>query len=377
MADAAWQQLLERVRADIPDLLQEFLRELGDHEGYTEGDVPQEDLERTALQAFDLFLDRLANQGEAEVWPDFPRALGRRRARQGLRIDQFTEAVRINFRLIWRALDRAAHPDLVDELVANGERVLTVVERYATEVQRSFLDETQLMAQFHRSARERALSRLFSGHADADELGSIAELLGIRRHEVYEMFALESAGLTEQDRKRMADSAAYSYEDGELTFLFRPRRGIADWTVSHPDADGAYLSRIDGIGKLAHAAVVARRLAEVRTRPGPFTLKDGFHRLIATGARDGLAGFEHELIGPFAEVPAEEQNRFAVTVHAFMRSGSIQQAADVLFVHRNTVFKRMRAFAAVTGLDVRIPRDAAIAFLLLPEPTGVQINTER
>ena len=377
MADAAWQQLLERVRADIPDLLQEFLRELGDHEGYTEGDVPQEDLERTALQAFDLFLDRLAHQGEEEVWPDFPRALGRRRARQGLRIDQFTEAVRINFRLIWRALDRAAHPDLVDELVANGERVLTVVERYATEVQRAFLDETQLMAQFHRSARERALSRLFSGHADADELGSIAELLGIRRHEVHEMFALESAGLTEQDRKRMADSGAYSYEDGDLTFLFRARRGIADWTVSNPDVDGVYLSRMDGIGELAHAAAVARRLTEVRTGPGPFTLKDGFHRLIATGARDGLAGFEHELIGPLAEASDEERDRFAVTVHAFMQSGSIQQAADALFVHRNTIFKRMRAFEDLTGLDVRIPRDAAIAFLLLPEPTGVQINTGR
>jgi len=37
----------------------------------------------------------------------------------------------------------------------------------------------------------------------------------------------------------------------------------------------------------------------------------------------------------------------------------------------------MRAFEDLTGLDVRIPRDAAIAFLLLPEPTGVQINTGR
>lgn len=378
MNESPWQELLERVRAHVPELLHDFLAELESHEGYSDGPVPREDLERTALQAFDLFLNRLASREGEEVSAEFPEALGRRRARQGVRIDQFTEAVRINFRLLWRALDRAAQTDLVDELVANGERVLNVVERYATEVQHAFLDETQRMEQFQRTARERALARLFSGHAEAEELARIAELLGLRPNDTFEMFAVDSSSIAEQRHSGVSRFGALIYEDGELAYLFRSRRGPVDWPVSAPELDGVYISRISGIERLVSAAALAKRLSTVRSHSGSFTLKDGFQHLAGDIVLDRIAGFEHELVGDFANVTPEERSRFAQTIRAFMRSGSIQTTADELYLHRNTVFKRMRAFHELTGLDLSVPRDAAIAILVLhSEDVGVDMHTRR
>lgn len=146
MQHDSWSELLDRVRDDLPTLIADFLRELHLLEGYADGEVPDEDLERTAGHVFTFFLDQLASRENSPVSSEFPQSLGQRRARQGIRIDHFLEGVRINFRMLWRGLNRAAQPDLIDELVAHGERVLNVVESYATDVQRAFLDETQAMA---------------------------------------------------------------------------------------------------------------------------------------------------------------------------------------------------------------------------------------
>lgn len=165
MEDNAWGSLLNRVRENRHQLLEDFLAQLSRQPDYVDASVSRDELERTALQVFDLFLNRLADPqgGSGSGSSDVATQLGRRRARQGVSFEQFTEAVRINFRLFWRALHRVAQPDLVEALTAHGEEVLNVVEGYATEVQRAFLEESQVMAQQHRTARERSLARVFSG----------------------------------------------------------------------------------------------------------------------------------------------------------------------------------------------------------------------
>ncbi|QAB17979.1 PucR family transcriptional regulator [Leucobacter muris] len=371
MGESTWLNLLERVRRDIPTLLGDFMEELADLDGYSGGPVPRDDLERTALQAFDLFLERLsADDGEAAA-SDFPGSLGRRRARQGIRIDQFTEGVRINFRLLWRALHRAAEPDLVGELVSNGERVLNVVERYATEVQAAFIDETQIMAQFHRTARERALARLFAGGSDEADVRGAAEVLGLERDETYELITAKTAEVPEAVRAPLSEQGALTYEDGDLLHLFRRRRGVADWPLASRGLAGVHIARVAGLGTLARAASLARDVLRVAEPGRTVTLRDGFAPLMRERVREAVEGFEHELLGDWRRATSDERQRFSETLHVFMRSGSVQETADRLFLHRNTVFKRLRAFEALTGLDVTRPRDAAIALLLLPTDPAV------
>ena len=373
MTGSAWPALLDRVRSDIPALLADFLAELAQLDGYAAGLIPADDIERTAVGAFDIFLARLGDADDAERSARFSGELGRKRARQGMRIDQFMEGVRINFRVLWRALHRAADPGLVDELVANGERILGVVERYATEVQAAFLEESQLMAQQRRTARERALARVFAGDTDQASLTAAAELLGLRADTTFELVALSGA-----DDPRVAVTAqawrgALLHVDGDVAVLFRERDARPG---AEPDGflaqDGAHISEVHGVAALARAATLARALLTATGGAAPTSLREGFAPLLRAEAVSLVAGFEHELVGGWHAAPADERERLAETVRAFVRSGSIQATADDLFVHRNTVFKRLRAFTTLTGLDLTVPRDAAIALLVLPiDPTRV------
>lgn len=363
MHDPRWLQLIERVRADTPRLLDDFLAELRTHDGYVGDAVAAEDIERTARSAFALFAARLAGDAGAEEPSAFAEALGRRRARQGVRVERFMEAVRINFRVLWRGLERAARPDLTDALLAHGEQVLDVVERYATEVQRAFLAESASMAQQHRTAKERARSRLFSGQAEGEELAAFAEMLRLAPDAEYEMLA--TAHDVERLVSEVVTSGGQYFDDGDMTMLLRPRRGPVDWVDADDRLSGGYVSRVPGLALVGRAAAIAVDLAERAAEGSVCRLRDGFASIARETMLERVDGFAHELVGAFEAAPAGERERLAVTVRTFIRTGSMQRTAEELFFHRNTVLKRLRAFEDLSGLDVTVPRDAAIAMVML------------
>ncbi len=53
------------------------------------------------------------------------------------------------------------------------------------------------------------------------------------------------------------------------------------------------------------------------------------------------------------------------TVRAFLDSGSIKVTSAVMECHRNTVVNRLRTFQELTGLDMTVPTQAALAVVLL------------
>lgn len=364
MSESSWVLLLERVRQDTPTFLSDFMSALRGADGYDHGAVPEDDLERTAMQVFDLFIARLG----ARVSPEadaLPEALGRRRARQGIRIDQFMVGVRINFRLLWQALYRAAEPDLFEVLIEHGDRVLEVVERFATEVQAAFLDETQVMAQFHRTARERAIARIFAGSTDGEELRNAAEVLALEADFSFEMISIRLSTLTDEARHALSGNGVFSYQDGELHHSFAQTRESPRWGVTSSGLAGVHFRRIRGLVNLHRAAALSRQILQTAELPGVVTLREAFGLLAHAQLHEQLKGFEHELLGKWHDASSSEQRRMTDALSAFAHSGSIQAAADELFLHRNTVFKRLRSFTEITGLDVTVPRDAAIALVLL------------
>lgn len=70
-------------------------------------------------------------------------------------------------------------------------------------------------------------------------------------------------------------------------------------------------------------------------------------------------------------LPRAERERLASTAQRYLDTGSIKRTAEDLFCHRNTVVKRLARFEEVTGLRLTVPRDAALALLLLAG-TGVR-----
>lgn len=49
---------------------------------------------------------------------------------------------------------------------------------------------------------------------------------------------------------------------------------------------------------------------------------------------------------------------------AFLMCGGISETATACFCHRNTVLKRLHRFEDMTSLDLRNPKDLALAVLL-------------
>lgn len=239
-----------------------------------------------------------AQGGSGSGSSDVATQLGRRRARQGVSFEQFTEAVRINFRLFWRALHRVAQPDLVEALTA---------------------------------------------------------------HELFATTAGDHPGLLEA---HYGQRPYFTYDDGEYHLLFRHRQETGEMPTAL-EQTVAHIRHVPGLGALAAAAGLARKLLAQHVDAGVVTPRTGFSRLVAEGLGDQLFGFEHEVIGRYHQLPEEERQRYAETLEVFLRSGSIRQAAEELYLHRNTVFKRLRSFEEITGLDVSIPQDAVIAMVML------------
>ncbi|MGB4780203.1 helix-turn-helix domain-containing protein [Microbacterium sp.] len=68
---------------------------------------------------------------------------------------------------------------------------------------------------------------------------------------------------------------------------------------------------------------------------------------------------------PLGVCTPHERDRIVETLREYFLTGSVQQTAQRLFCHRNTVLNRLARFAELTGLDVTIPRDAATAMIAL------------
>lgn len=372
MTQDRWPELLERVWEQRADLVQDFLDEFARLGGYPRSLVSEEDVRLNARDAIDVLLLQLTGRPLTDAQVLLTENLGRRRARQGVPLAQFLEAVRIDFRVLWRAIERASRPDLIESLVQNGERVLDVVERYASEVQRAYLEEEHALALHQRTARERAIALVFAEHVTGEELHAAAEVLGLRTSAEFEVLVVPELG--EPVPESFLDRAT-AYRDRIGTVWFREHAAEGNWEAQAPGLRGGTVAGVVGLGAVRRAARLAACLAEAGS---PGTLVDprnGYLGVVRAGRQDAFLGFDAQVIGRFSELGVEAQRRLWVTLETFADCGSVQLTADRLFCHRNTVVKRLAALTEVTGLDPLRPRDLAVALLALPQPLSVSNPT--
>ena len=62
-------------------------------------------------------------------------------------MEAFLSAVRNDFRVLWKGLERVARGHGTEILVANMDRVLDTVESYVSSIQQAFSEEEALLAQ--------------------------------------------------------------------------------------------------------------------------------------------------------------------------------------------------------------------------------------
>lgn len=367
--DAEWLELVASLNDRVPELVRRFLEEFAERGLYDEESVSPEDLHDTAEATFTMLIARLTNPelDHSEVAED----LGVRRARQGVPVGALLEAVRIDFRILWRMMHETVDPASMHVLMDNVEWLLTVVEQYVSEVQQAFLREAAVLQSDARLATERFLARLFNLAAPSRAfLEEVATQLGVDQAATFEAISIPSEWVERAQRrlaKQLAGGEIHSYGFRGTLFLFRqvPEEGTS-WAREHASLPSVYIGSIDGlesVPEVARATIAIHaanphleELAEIED-VWAATANEYFETL--------LPGFTERFLGGLEELSDYERERIVSTIREYLTTGSIKQTAEAVFCHRNTVINRLRVFTDATGLNVTVPAQAALAQVVL------------
>lgn len=365
-----WLALVARLDDDLAAIVDDFMAELEARMLYDGEVVGRQDLRDTAEDTLRMLVARMAGRTPTDEESALAASLGVRRARQGVPLDALLEAVRLDFRVLWRWLQRLAGDEQRSILVERVEWVLTVVEQYVDEVQQSFLRETAAMQRDARLATERHLARLLSGDVPrSSALDGIANGLGVDQDAAFDLIAVSVERIELAQRAAavpLAAGSVFGHAHGDTYCLFWLS---TDYDV--PPAElaalpGVHLRRLAGLLEVAHGARTASAL--LATSPNPATLAGIEELWPAVAARrlvELVPRFIEGRLEPLAGLTGYQREAILETVRAYLETGSIHTTAQRVFCHRNTVLNRLAAFRERTGLDVQVPVEAALALVLL------------
>ncbi|MEU6158063.1 helix-turn-helix domain-containing protein [Streptomyces sp. NPDC047130] len=356
----------------IAELVDRYVAEVSAFEGYRTA-VEQEDLRETARDSFELLLRLVGRLPVPESLDGVSERLGRRRAQQGVPLEQLLQAVRMDFRVVWTAFLQRTPPERLAELTRGAVRVWEAVEFHTVRTHAAYLDEVAVLARRQERERVALMGRLlFSDGRDQQLVAQAAALLGVGARD---RFAVAIAPPASQDAMRRAVASHLGrtvshlqQHQGMLVLVVRLPGDTPqlphDWLVSVPCAVGPVargLAEVPGVVRAAEAVALALP-ADAR---GPVTLAEAWMPVAAARVGPVAAMLARSVLSGLDAAPSAERGRLLDTVLAYCDTGSIAGTAARLYCHRNTVLNRLNRFTELTGFDPARPREAATVLFAL------------
>ncbi|RBY96202.1 PucR family transcriptional regulator [Blastococcus sp. TF02-8] len=311
------------------------------------------------------------------------RAVGRRRAAQGVPLEAVLRAYRLGGQITWEALlavsqrSRHGHDVLLLEVAGS---VWRTNDADCAAVAEGYREEQRRLAGVDEVARQQVLDGLIDGRgSDPAFVRSASELLAMS----LDCRLMAAVALPGPDGRPALDApveallkrgvrSVWGIRAGaQVGFMVlgavRPAdlvallTGVARGPVGVSDV-------VDGAGR----AGAAYRLAETAAR----TLPAGVGRVVSIDERlpEALLSNSPEIssrlvghsLGGLLDLPDDEQAVLLDTLEAFLAAdGSPTRAADALYCHRNTVMHRLRRIESVTGRKLTDPRSRLLWQLAL------------
>ena len=325
---------------------------------------------------------------------DAARATGRRRAEQGMPLDDVLRSFRLGGRLVWEALIDQAHADQLadrDGLLDLATRVWEVVDATSA----------QVAAAYH--AAEGELLR-----ADAQRMAALWEGLLYGRAKdtafAYEVSQILCVPVEGPYAVVVADAGPGKNNAARVREQLAAREIVSVWQVRADSLVGLLALRQPALGTAlgvlretlaapAGVSLVARGLTEVDTAYQQAALA----RRTILGDQADVAALEERLpdalllsspelarqlvdrwLGGLLELPPAERRLLLGTLQIWVATGgSVKHTADAAFCHRNTVLNRLQRMQAITGHDFADPgclvelKLALRAAALMPGPAGL------
>ena len=369
-----WGVLVRLLRLDVDALVGEFLARIREVPSYSHGMVPDEQLAEDAAASFDYLLRRIGGLPLPVKLQEIGPKVGRDRAERGVRLDDLLTAVRLDFRVLWHALQARCEGEDMPLLVAQAEDVWSVVEEYTTTIQASYLEHTAELARERRRERSAVVGALLvQRQPDPAQVNRVALALDVDADAVF----LVAASRTGDDAplRAVADQLAAAGRRVHLQDAGRHTLLLLRWLGSEHSSARSLLSDARcgigplaaGLGRVPDAARVAQEIVDVlpQDAAGPHELRDAWLWLVGDRLGELTSDLVAGTLGGLESARSNERDRLVETVRTYGACGSVQQTAAGLYCHRNTVVHRLRRFKELTGADPTVPRQAALALLAL------------
>ncbi|RBY93986.1 PucR family transcriptional regulator [Blastococcus sp. TBT05-19] len=368
---------------DMTDRMLDVL--LRSEPAYRELLVPEEELRASTRRNLEHGLQTLL-----AGWTDHAdgtragaRAVGRRRAAQGVPLEAVLRAYRLGGQVTWEGLlsvsQRSPHGHDVLLLEVAGS-VWRTNDADCAAVAEGYREEQRRLAGVDEVARQQVLDGLIDGRGgDPAFVRSASELLAMPLDgRLMAVVALPGPdgcpaldAPTDGLLKRGVRSVWGGRGDAQVGFVVLGAVRPADVVALLTGVARGPVGVSDVVADAAGAGA-AYRLAETAAR----TLPAGVRRVVSIDERlpEALLSNSPEIssrlvgqsLGGLLELPEDEQGVLLDTLEAFLAAdGSPTRAADALYCHRNTVMHRLRRIESVTGRKLTDPRSRLLWQLAL------------
>ncbi|MBC7638182.1 MAG: helix-turn-helix domain-containing protein [Rhodoferax sp.] len=369
--------LAERLMADLDSVVvrmgQAYREEIPEYAALAPGQLELEVLP-VSRRLVTTFLScvveqRPLNRRELQTFEDS----GRMRLAMGMPLESVLHAYRIAGREAWSAMCAAVRPGETRLLADLGTRWMDVVDRTCSALTQAYVAASHERLR-HVDARRRELVEALLTATDPSEVAAVSlrfsTVLAAAYVPVLVGGTAAAAGV---------DALLRDAPDGTLAghrvarvLLLVPHRA-APWRARGDDLTCTGLAAPCGRALLAEVhqveALLLTALAQGRTS-GSFGPDDLLVEQLLLGNDRVAAGLRRRVLDVLTR--ADSAGVITATLRCYLDTGSVPQTARHELVHANTVGYRLTRVRELTGLDPRIPSDAAVLVLGLGLPTDDQ-----
>lgn len=367
-----WSSIVQRVREDLPVLVDAFLEQFHDLGYYREDIVDDAELRSTASSILGLFLVQLEYGMDEDSLTAHARQLGTKRAHQGVRLSALVDAIQIDFTVLWDHFRATVPSEQLPLLVEHVADIQRLVSRYTVHIRGAYAAEQARARRDARFAHARHIERLFSAeHLGEQAMEAISRALGIAEGTAIDLVVFHPsewapAQTVLEPLAARGEIYGHGYH-GLYAAFFPASKNAQDFIRDHTDHLGAVtFNQLPDLAAVRTAVRASVTMFDAAENPGRLIpVEDVAWALAAQQIRPLLPA---QLQAAHAGVVELRKSAPDVvdTVGAYLKSGSTKDVAALLHCHRNTVVNRLQSFKAQTGLDVTVPSQAALALAALP-----------
>ncbi|HEX5121190.1 MAG TPA: helix-turn-helix domain-containing protein [Pseudonocardiaceae bacterium] len=338
--------------------------------------VPEADLWQSCHDNITRVVQLIAAADDRPVAGDFydaARETGRRRAEQGMPLDDVLRSFRLGGRLVWEALtDEARAQGVVDldALLHVASRLWEVVDNTSSQVAVAYHTTERLLLRADEERRATLWEGLLHGRANDPAFAyEVAGILDLPVDGPYAVVAVDD--LDEVDRTVTSLGRRLAAARVGVAWQVRAHTVVGLLALGATGLDAVLDLLRDGIPASAGLSGVVSGLAEVdvayrqatlarRTLPagqvGVVALAERLPEALLVSSPELAEQLVRSWLASLLTVPSVERRQLIETLEMWViAAGSVRRTAELAHCHRNTVINRMHRIQQITGRDLTDP----------------------